>query len=368
MTRVGEVRGVVVSPHEGKLTWDALRLDVGAADRDEALEIVRPGDPIALHGPPEELPNGRVLSGALDDRVGVFACLDVLRRVAADPPEWDVALVVSAQEETGTHGGARVAAERLAPDVAIAVDVSYAADAPGIASWGERAPRWWPDRLSRARRSARSSETACSTWRRRPGSSSRSSPGTPPTVMPTISSPPAGESRARSSAFRLRYMHTAGEIVQLSDVDDTARLIEAYARSLTAEASFLRDAGLVTVPRRRRYPGAVSTLRHRFRRPDPVWQARGGLPREAPGDGARRDRDQGGPRAFRRRPGRGRLRRDGTGAPGRGRAGSGAPGGDRRRDPDRGPGRHDQQGLRLVDPCDCAGRSDDPRRDSTMSS
>ena len=151
MTRAGEVRGVVVSPHEGKLTWDALRIDVGAADRDEALEIVRPGDAVALHGPPEELPNGRVLSGALDDRVGVFACLDVLRRVAADPPEWDVALVVSAQEETGTHGGARVAAERLAPDVAIAVDVSYAGRRSGDRAMGERAARWWPDRLSRAR-------------------------------------------------------------------------------------------------------------------------------------------------------------------------------------------------------------------------
>ena len=102
-----------------------------------ALELVRPGDGVALVGPPEELPNGRVLSGALDDRVGVFACLEVLRRIAAEPPDWDVALVVSVQEETGTHGGARVVAERLAPDVAIAVDVTYAGDAPGIAPWGD---------------------------------------------------------------------------------------------------------------------------------------------------------------------------------------------------------------------------------------
>jgi putative aminopeptidase FrvX len=35
-------------------------------------------------------------------------------------------------------------------------------------------------------------------------------------------------------------MHTAGEIVQLSDVDDASRLLEAYARSLTAATSFLR--------------------------------------------------------------------------------------------------------------------------------
>jgi putative aminopeptidase FrvX len=113
LTAVGEVRGVVVAPHEGEVAWDVLRIDIGALDRESALQLVRPGDGVALVGPPEELPNGRVLSGALDDRLGVFACLETLRRVAADPPDWDVAVVVSVQEETGTHGGARVVAVRL---------------------------------------------------------------------------------------------------------------------------------------------------------------------------------------------------------------------------------------------------------------
>ena len=106
-TANGEVRGVVVAPREGEPSWEALRVDIGAADREDALELVRPGDPVVLDGPPEALPNGRVLSGALDDRVGIYAGLEVLRRVAADPPEWDVALVVTVQEESD-HGGARV--------------------------------------------------------------------------------------------------------------------------------------------------------------------------------------------------------------------------------------------------------------------
>lgn len=38
----------------------------------------------------------------------------------------------------------------------------------------------------------------------------------------------------------LRYMHSAGEIAQLSDLDATSRLVEAYIRSLTAETLFLR--------------------------------------------------------------------------------------------------------------------------------
>ena len=61
-------------------------------------------------------------------------------------------------------------------------------------------------------------------------------------------------------------------------------------------------------------------------------------------------------------PDRGRLRRDGPGAPGRRRPGAGPPGGGRRGHPEGSPRRHDQQGLRLVDQGDRAGRPDDPRR------
>lgn len=239
MTSPGEVRGVVVSPHEGEVTWDALRVDIGAADRHEALGLVRPGDGVILVGRPEELPNGRVLSGTLDDRVGVFACLEALRRIAAEPPDWDVALVVSAQEETGTHGGARTVAERLSPDVAIAVDVTYAGDAPGTAPWGDvrlgggptvfRGPVVSPvvgDGLLAVAAAAGIQLTIES------GHSTYSD-------ADDIFSAGGGIA-TQIVCIPLRYMHTAGEIAQLTDVDATSRLIEAYARSLTAESSFLR--------------------------------------------------------------------------------------------------------------------------------
>ena len=128
-------RGVLVAQHEGELSWEVIRVDIGATDREQALELVRPGDPIVLDGPPEALPNGRLLSGALDDRTGIYAGLEVLRRLAADPPEWDVALVVTVQEENN-HGGAHVTAERLSPDVAIVIEVTDAGDSPGNPPWG----------------------------------------------------------------------------------------------------------------------------------------------------------------------------------------------------------------------------------------
>ncbi len=238
-TRAGEVRGVVVAPHDVQVAWEVLRVDIGAVHHEGALALVRPGDAIVPDGPPEALPNGRLLSAALDDRVGIFASLEAFRRLAADRPDWDVALVVSSQEETGTHGGARTAAERLAPDVAIVVEVTYAGDAPGTAPWGDvrlgagptvfRGPVVSPivgDGLLAVAEQhgiAVAIESGQSTW----------------SDADDIFTAGTGVA-CGIVCVPLRYMHTAGEIVQLSDVEATSRLIEEYARSLGAADSFLR--------------------------------------------------------------------------------------------------------------------------------
>jgi putative aminopeptidase FrvX len=238
-TATGEVRGVVVAPHEGEIAWDVLRVDIGAADREHAFELVRPGDPIVLDGPPEALANGRVLSGALDNRVAIYAGLDVLRRVAADPPVWDVALVVTVQEEN-THGGARVTAQRLSPDAAIVVEVTYAGDAPGVPPWGGDVKLGGGPTVFRGPVVSPVVGEALLEIAARDG------------ITVAIETGAATHSDADDIftgghgiatgivCIPLRYMHTAGEIVQLSDVDDATRLIEAYARSLTTSSSFLR--------------------------------------------------------------------------------------------------------------------------------
>jgi endoglucanase len=239
-TKAGEIRGVVAVPEEGEVTWDGLRVDIGARDRKEAFELVRPGDPIVLHAPPEPLRNGRVLSGALDDRIGIYAGLELLRRVAAEPPDWDLALVVTGQEETGTHGGARVAAERLRPEVAIILEVTYAGDAPGHGPWGAgvrlgggpaifRGPVVSPLVTDALLEIAAGSDITVAV------EAGKLTHSDADDVFTTGAGVACG-----MLSIPLRYMHSAGEVVQLSDVDDASRLIEAYARSLTAESSFLR--------------------------------------------------------------------------------------------------------------------------------
>jgi len=115
---------------KGKPAWNDLYLDIGADDRASALALVALGDPVVQVGPPVELAGGRIAAKACDNRAGVYAALEALRALAAEPPAWDVALVASVQEE-GSYAGARTTAFRLAPDAALVVDVTWATDTPG---------------------------------------------------------------------------------------------------------------------------------------------------------------------------------------------------------------------------------------------
>ena len=57
-----------------------LHIDVGAKDGDEARELVRIGDVAVIAGEPVELPNGRLVSRSMDNRLG---CLRRARGGAA---------------------------------------------------------------------------------------------------------------------------------------------------------------------------------------------------------------------------------------------------------------------------------------------
>jgi tetrahedral aminopeptidase len=100
-------------------------------------ELVRPGDTVTRTRALRDL--GDLVTGkSLDDRVGVFVMLEGLR--AAARGEATVAAVATVQEEVGLRG-ARVAATRLAPEVAVAIDTCPANDGPGGSKGGAAATR-----------------------------------------------------------------------------------------------------------------------------------------------------------------------------------------------------------------------------------
>ncbi len=79
-----------------------LHLDIGAKSREEAEQLVHVGDAGVWGGEPAELPNGRLLSKGLDNRLGAYVALEAARRVGkSGDAQVDVVAVAAVQEEIG---------------------------------------------------------------------------------------------------------------------------------------------------------------------------------------------------------------------------------------------------------------------------
>jgi endoglucanase len=101
-------------------------IDVGATSRDDVPVAV--GDAAGFYRPFEA--NGtRLTAKAMDDRIGCVVAIEALRRLDRAALPHDLTVVFSVQEEVGTRG-AQAAANRLLPDVGIALDVTLTGDVP----------------------------------------------------------------------------------------------------------------------------------------------------------------------------------------------------------------------------------------------
>jgi len=139
--RAGPVPGVagrkpihLLDPDQRKKVVELkdMHIDIGASDRDEAEALVSVGDPVVIDSEPELLAGGRLVSRSLDNRVGSYVALEALRRVdEAGGPPGRFAAVAAVQEEIGLFGS-RTSAFEVRPDIAIAIDVTHATDAPGV--------------------------------------------------------------------------------------------------------------------------------------------------------------------------------------------------------------------------------------------
>jgi putative aminopeptidase FrvX len=108
-------------------------VDIGAADRAQAEEAVAVGDAAVIDSHVVDLPNDRIVSRSIDDRIGAFTVLEALRRYKERPGKARVVAAATTQEEIAWHGGgALVAANSVKPQMAIAVDVTFATDHPGL--------------------------------------------------------------------------------------------------------------------------------------------------------------------------------------------------------------------------------------------
>ena len=108
-------------------------VDIGADDGDEAEALVERGDPVTFEQTVSELEGTTIAARGLDNRIGIWAAAEGLRRAAERDPEATVCAVSTVQEELGLQGAKMVGFD-LAPDAVIATDVTHATDTPGSPS------------------------------------------------------------------------------------------------------------------------------------------------------------------------------------------------------------------------------------------
>jgi endoglucanase len=219
-----------------------LHIDVGATSGEDAERLVRPGDVAVWEGEPVELPNNRIASRALDNRLGAYAVLEAARRVGAEGgAQVDVVAVAAVQEELG-YDGARTAAFALDPQVAIAVDVTWSTNAPG----GN------PKRVGKVELGGGAAVTV--------------GPVVNPVVSDLLRETADAEGIAHcvevysdrtqtdADAFHVsragvptgvvsvpvRYMHSPVELCSLDDLEAVIALVTAFARRLSRETTFVR--------------------------------------------------------------------------------------------------------------------------------
>src|SRR3954454_1213449 len=250
-TRDGRVPGVVgkkpihLMKEDDRKTVPQLKdlhIDIGATGGDDARSRVRIGDPAVIAADLVEYPNNRFVSRSMDNRVGCYVALEAARLVSeAGGAPGDVFAVAVTQEEI-TFGGARTTSYSLRPDVAVAVDVTFATEQPGLdeKELGRHELGSGPVLTRGSTLDPLVFEQLYAT---------AEAEGIPFTVQAS-----ARGTGTDADAFHisrggipssvvsvpLRYMHSPVEMVQLDDIENTARLIAAFARRLTGDVDFRR--------------------------------------------------------------------------------------------------------------------------------
>jgi endoglucanase len=217
-------------------------VDIGATDREEAESLVSVGDPVTFSTTVESLHGSRLAARGMDNRIGVWAAAEGLRRAVETGVDATVYAVSTIQEEVGLQG-ARMVGTDLAPDAAVAVDVTHATDSPGVPG-KRRGPVELGGGPVVSRGSAnhpilvelaRSAAADAGVDVQVQASGSRT--GTDADAFYTAS----GGTPALNVGLPNRYMHTPVEVIDETDLRDLAALLGRLADRAGGVDSFAVD-------------------------------------------------------------------------------------------------------------------------------
>lgn len=105
-------------------------LDGGFSSREAALEAgIQVGDPVTYHPNYHVLGDGLICSKALDNRVGIFVLLEVLKKFQEEPPPSTLVFTFTVLEEFSIRGSLP-AVNFARPDAILSLDITIATDTP----------------------------------------------------------------------------------------------------------------------------------------------------------------------------------------------------------------------------------------------
>lgn len=206
-----------------------LVIDFGFSNKEEAEKYLHVGDCITFDVSPRLIGNQMLSGRALDDRLGAFIVLEAIKKAKERNCCLHVVTSLSVGEET-TMRGAHWAASKFRPSVAIAVDVTYANDAPmsDPAETGDIALGKGPAIClssivnKKLNERLRNAAEKCGLNVQEEVAAGRT--GTDADKMHFVDAPVA----VCLVSIPLRYMHTPAELCHLKDVEDCIALLSEF--------------------------------------------------------------------------------------------------------------------------------------------
>jgi len=216
---------------------DAMLIDIGASSKEEAQKKVKLGD-MAIYDTPVRILGGadaedegaKIGSPYLDNRAGCVAQIMAIQNLKK--PYYDTYFVFTVQEELGLRG-AKPAAYGIDPEYAIVVDTTLVDDVPGSNHVGtcylgegaavkvmDKSVICHPEMVEKILDIAKKKKIKAQLDVLRAGGTD------------------AGVMRKNGTgvwtggiSVATRYIHSPGEVCQISDIDEAAKLIAAFAQT-----------------------------------------------------------------------------------------------------------------------------------------
>jgi len=248
MTEKGEVFGVIgrkaihqmdAEERKKNVEMKNIWVDIGSDSKKDAEKRVAIGDPIVVDVPYRRLNGDKIVSRATDDKVGAFIVAEVIRALSKKKLNISVAGVATVQEEVGLRG-AMTSVYSVNPDAGIAIDVGFASDHPetdpkklGTVALGKgpvlhRGPNINPVLEKELFKTAKKIKVPYQVAAEPRGT------GTDANAMQLS----RGGVATALISIPNRYMHTPVEVISLTDLENSIKLLTEYLAAHPAQKDY----------------------------------------------------------------------------------------------------------------------------------